>query len=87
MKSVINDVVFDFDQVVSIRTDVKLGKDDIRQIVAEADDETLEEIVYQSLVAEDYLRVKAKEVVERLKSNQPWTISKIDYLDDEGNRV
>lgn len=41
MKSVINDVVFDFDQVVSIRTDVKLGKDDIRQIVAEADDETL----------------------------------------------
>lgn len=87
MESVINDVLFDFDQVVSIRTDVKLSKDDIRQIVAEADDETLEEIVYQSLAAEDYLRVKAREVVERLKSNEPWAVSKIDYLDDEGNRI
>ncbi len=87
MESIINEVLFDFEQVVSIRTDVKLNKDDIRQIVAEADDETLEEIVYQSLAAEDYLRVKAKEVVDRLKSNRTWAVSKIDYWDDEGNRV
>ena len=30
MKSVINEVEFDFDQVVSIRTDVKLEQEDIR---------------------------------------------------------
>ena len=87
MKSVINDVVFDFDQVVSIRTDVKLSKDDVQQIVSEAPEETLEEIVYQSLVTDElYLRARAKEIATQLK--QPGLgVKTIEYWDDEGNRA
>ena len=44
MESVINEIEFNFEQTVSIRTDVKLSKDDVKQIVSEAPAETLEEI-------------------------------------------
>ena len=87
MESVINDIVFDFDQRISIRTDVKLGKDDVKQIVSEAPVETLEEIVYQSLVTDElYLRGKAKEIATRLKQDNP-QIKSIEYWDDKGNKA
>ena len=40
MESVINEIEFDFEQTVSIRTDAKLSKDDVKQIVSEAPAET-----------------------------------------------
>ena len=70
MESVINEIEFDFDfdQTVSIRTDVKLSEDDLKQIVSEASEETLDEIVYQSLITDElYLRARAKEVAAKLK--------------------
>ena len=67
MESVINEIEFDFDQRVSIRTDAKLSKEDVKQIISEAPEETLEEIVYQSLVTDElYLRARAKEIVAKL---------------------
>lgn len=45
MESVINEIEFNFEQTVSIRTDVKLSKDDVKQIVSEAPAETLKEII------------------------------------------
>ena len=36
MESVINEIEFNFEQTVSIRTDVKLSKDDVKQIVSKA---------------------------------------------------
>ena len=87
MESLINEIEFDFDQRVSIRTDVKLSKDDVKQIITEAPVETLEEIVYQSLVADElYLRAKAKEITTKLKRDDIDVI-KIDYWDDEGNKI
>ena len=87
MESLINDIEFDFDQRVSIRTDVKLSKDDVKQIITEAPVETLEEIVYQSLVADElYLRAKAKEITTKLKRDDIDVI-RIDYWDDEGNKI
>ena len=53
MESVINEIEFDFDQRVSIRTDAKLSKEDVKQIISDAPGETLEEIVYQSLVTDE----------------------------------
>jgi len=94
METVINEIAFDFtgheQQVVSIRTDLKLSKADVRQIVLEADQATMEEIIYQSLIADElYLRSKAKEVVSKLKGDQAkaWTVKTIDYWDDQGNKV
>ena len=70
MESVINEIEFNFKQTVSIRTDVKLSKDDVKQIVSEAPAETLEEIVYQSLVTDElYLRARAKEIATKLKQD------------------
>ena len=70
MESVINEIEFNFEQTVSIRTDVKLSKDDVKQIVSEAPAETLEEIVYQSLVTDElYLRARAKEIAAKLKQD------------------
>ena len=67
MESVINEIEFDFDQWVSIRTDVMLSKDDVRQVISEAPVKTLEEIVYRYLVADElYLRAKAKEITIKL---------------------
>lgn len=87
MESVINEIEFDFDQRVSIRTDVKLSKDDVKQIVSEAPVETLEEIVYQSLVADElYLRAKAKEITTKLKHDDI-DVKRIDYWDDQGNKI
>jgi len=87
MESVINDIVFDFDQRISIRTDVKLSKEDVKQIVSEAPVETLEEIVYQSLVTDElYLRGKAKEIATRLKQDN-LQIKRIEYWDDNGNKA
>ena len=87
MESVINEIEFDFDQMVSIRTDVKLSKDDVKQIISEASAETLEEIVYQSLVADElYLRAKAKEITTMLKCDDI-EVKRIDYWDDEGNKI
>ena len=91
MESVINEIEiefdFDFDQTVSIRTDVKLRKNDLKQIVSEAPEDTLEEIVYQSLVTDElYLRARAKEVTAKLK--QPdLGVKRIEYWDEEGNKV
>ena len=69
MESIINEIEFDFDQTVSIRTDVKLSKDDVKQIISEAPVETLEEIVYQSLVTDElHLRASAKEFAAKLKN-------------------
>ena len=87
MESLINEIEFDFDQRVSIRTDVKLSKDDVKQIITEAPVETLEEIVYQSLVADElYLRAKAKEITAKLKRDDI-DVKRIDYWDDEGNKI
>lgn len=87
MESLINEIEFDFDQRVSIRTDVKLSKDDVKQIITEAPVETLEEIVYQSLVADElYLRAKAKEITTKLKRDDI-EVKRIDYWDDEGNKI
>ena len=87
MESVINEIEFNFEQSVSIRTDVKLSRDDVKQIVSEAPTETLEEIVYQSLVTDElYLRARAKEIAAKLK----WDtieVNRIEYWDDEGNKV
>ena len=87
MESVINEIEFDFDQTVSIRTDVKLSKDDVKQIVSEAPEETLEEIVYQSLVTDElYLRARAKEIVTKLK-HEGLEVKRIEYRDDQGNKA
>ena len=92
MESVINEIEFNFEQTVSIRTDVKLSKDDVKQIVSEAPVETLEEIVYQSLVTESlvtdelYLRARAKEIAAKLKQDD-LDVNRIVYWDDEGNKV
>ena len=68
MKSFINEIEFDFDQRVSIGTDVKLSKEDVMQIVAEAPEETPQEIVYQSLVTDErFLRARAQEISTKLK--------------------
>ena len=87
MESVINEIEFDFYQTVSIRTDVKLSKDDVKQIVSEAPEETLEEIVYQSLVNDKlYLRARTKEVAANLQ--QPdLGVKKIKYWGEKGNNV
>ena len=87
MESVINEIEFNFEQSVSIRTDVKLSKDDVKQIVSEAPAETLEEIVYQSLVTDElYLRARAKEIAAKLKQDD-LEVNRIEYWDDEGNKV
>ena len=87
MESVINEIEFNFDQRVSIRTDVKLNKEDVKQIVSEAPEETLEEIIYQSLITDEhYLRARAKEIAAKLKQNEP-EIKRIEYWDDEGNKI
>ena len=87
MESVINEIEFNFEQTVSIRTDVKLSKDDVKQIVSEAPAETLEEIVYQSLVTDElYLRARAKEIAAKLKQDD-LEVNRIKYWDDEGNKV
>jgi len=68
MESVINEIEFNFDQRVSIRTDVSLSKEDLKQIVSEAPKETQEEIIYQSLITDElYLRAQAKEIAAKLK--------------------
>ena len=68
MESVINGIEFNFEQRVSIRTDVKLSKEDLKQIVLEAPKETQEEIIYQSLITDElYLRAQAKEIAAKLK--------------------
>ena len=68
MESVINEIEFNFEQRVSIRTDVKLSKEDLKQIVSEAPKETQEEIIYQSLITDElYLRAQAKEIAAKLK--------------------
>ena len=87
MESIINEIEFDFDQTVSIRTDVKLSKDDVKQIISEAPVETLEEIVYQSLVTDElYLRASAKEFAAKFK--QPdLGVKRIEFWDEEGNKV
>ena len=36
MESVINEIEFNFEQTVSIRTDLKLSKDYLKQMVSEA---------------------------------------------------
>ena len=87
MESVINKIEFHFDQTVSIRTDVKLSKEDVKQIVSEAPEETLEEIVYQSLVTDElYLRARAKEIVAKLKQ-EDLEVKRIEYWNDEGHKV
>jgi len=87
MESVINEIEFGFNQTVSIRTDVKLSKDDVKQIVSEAPAETLEEIVYQSLVTDKlYLRARAKEIATKLKQDD-LEVKRIEYWDDEGNKA
>lgn len=68
MESVINEIEFNFEKRVSIRTDVKLSKEDLKQIVSEAPKETQEEIIYQSLITDElYLRAQAKEIAAKLK--------------------
>ena len=63
MESVINEIEFNFEQTVSIRTDVRLSKDEVKQIDSEAPAVTQEVIVYQSLVIDElYLRARAKEI-------------------------
>ena len=87
MESVINEIEFNVDHTVCIRTDVKLSKDDVKQIVSEAPAETLEEIVYQSLVTDElYLRAKAEEIAAKLKQVD-LDVKRIEYWDDEGNKV
>ena len=61
MKLVIN-------QMVSIRTDLKRRKKDVKQTVFEASRLTLYEIVYQSLFTDKLsLRARSKEIAARLK--------------------
>jgi len=80
MESVINEIEFNFEQTVSIRTDVK-------RIASEAPAETLEEIVYQSLVTDElYLRARAKEIAAKLKQDD-LEVNRIEYWDDEGNKA
>ena len=87
MESVINEIEFGFDQRVSIRTDVKLNKEDVMQIVSEAPEEMLEEIIYQSLLTDElYLRAMAKEIATKLKQEE-LDVKSIEYWDDEGNKV
>ena len=87
MESVINEIEFSFDQRVSIRTDVKLNKEDVMQIVSEAPEEMLEEIIYQSLLTDElYLRAKAKEIATKLKQEE-LDVKSIEYWDNEGNKV
>ena len=87
MESVINEIEFGFDQRVSIRTDVKLNKQDVKQIVSEAPGEMLEEIIYQSLLTDElYLRAKAKEIATKLKQEE-LDVKRIEYWDNEGNKV
>ena len=87
MESVINEIEFGFDQRVSIRTDVKLNKEDVMQIVSEAPEEMLEEIIYQSLLTDElYLRAKAKEIATKLKQEE-LDVKRIEYWDNEGNKV
>ena len=63
IESVINEIEFNFEQTVSIRTDVRLSKDEVKQIDSEAPAVTQEVIVYQSLVIDElYLRARAKEI-------------------------
>ena len=87
MESVINEIEFGFDQRVSIRTDVKLNKEDVKQIVSEAPEEMLEEIIYQSLLTDElYLRAMAKEIATKLKQEE-LDVKSIEYWDDEGNKI
>ena len=87
MESFINEIEFDFDQRVSIRTDVKLSKEDVMQIVADAPEETLQEIVYQSLVTDElFLRARAQEISTKLKQGDT-KVKTIEYWDDLGNKV
>lgn len=87
MESVINEIEFGFDQRVSIRTDVKLNKQDVKQIVSEAPEEMLEEIIYQSLLTDElYLRAMAKEIATKLKQEE-LDVKRIEYWDNEGNKV
>ena len=87
MESVINEIEFDFDQRVSIRTDVKLSIDDVNQIIEEAPNEMLEEIVFQSLTTDElYLRARAREISVKLKQSDR-EIKRIEYWDDQGNKV
>ena len=87
MESVINEIEFNFDQRVSIRTDVKLNKEDVMQIVSEAPEEMLEEIIYQSLLTDElYLRAMAKEIATKLKQEE-LDVKRIEYWDNEGNKV
>ena len=87
MKSFINEIEFDFDQRVSIGTDVKLSKEDVMQIVAEAPEETPQEIVYQSLVTDElFLRARAQEISTKLKQGDT-KVKTIEYWDDLGNKV
>ena len=87
MESVINEIEFGFDQRVSIRTDVKLNKQDVKQIVSEAPEEMFEEIIYQSLLTDElYLRAKAKEIATKLKQEE-LDVKRIEYWDNEGNKV
>ena len=87
MESVINEIEFNFDQRVSIRTDVKLNKEDVMQIVSEAPEEMLEEIIYQSLLTDElYLRAMAKEIATKLKQEE-LDVKSIEYWDDEGNKI
>ena len=87
MESVINEIEFDFDQKVSIRTDVKLSIDDVNQIIEEAPNEMLEEIVFQSLTTDElYLRARAREISVKLKQSDR-EIKRIEYWDDQGNKV
>ena len=87
MESVINEIEFGFDQRVSIRTDVKLNKEDVKQIVSEAPEEMLEEIIYQSLLTDElYLRAMTKEIATKLKQEE-LDVKRIEYWDNEGNKV
>ena len=87
MESVINEIEFGFDQRVSIRTDVKLNKEDVKQIVSEAPEEMLEEIIYQSLLTDElYLRAMAKEIATKLKQEE-LDVKSIEYWDNDGNKV
>ena len=59
----------------------------MKQIVSEAPAATLEEIVYQSLVTDElYLRARAKEIAAKLKQDT-LEVNRIEYWDDEGNKV
>ena len=86
MKSFINEIEFGFDQRVSIGTDVKLSKEDVMQIVAEAPEETPQEIVYQSLVTDErFLRARAQEISTKLKQGDT-KVKTIEYWDELGNK-